>query len=109
MKVFAIKHKPSGEWMPHRMNRAPGGWSHWTPGAAEDKPHDMNPRLFFTLQSARNALTMWLQGKWERHQGTNHSYFDGPEDYDNMIVNTPSVPRCRGDMEIVELELRGAR
>jgi hypothetical protein len=107
MKVFAIRHKPTGEWMPHRLNRTPGGWSHWIPGDELDKPHDANPRLFFTLQSARNALTMWLQGKWKRDQGTSYS-FDGPEGYDEMTVNAPPVPRTRGDMEIVELELRGA-
>lgn len=100
--VYAIRHKPSLEWMPARMNKSGAGWSYWTPGNADDKPFDANPRLFYTLQSARNALTMWLQGEWKREQGNDGgSYFNPPEYYDEMTVNASPIPRVRADMEIV--------
>lgn len=104
MIVYAIRHKPTREWMPCRMNKSGQGQSHWTPGSTDDKPHDANPRLFYKLQSARNALTMWLQGTWTREQGTSW-YHDGPEDFDNLTANAPAVPRVREDMEIVPFTL----
>lgn len=106
MIVYAIRHKPCREWMPARMNKSGAGWSYWTPGSTDDKPFDAHPRLFFTLQSARNALTMWLQGVWKRDQGNDGgSYFNPPEYYDEMTVNAPPTPRVRANMEIVWFDL----
>lgn len=107
MEVFAIRHKPTGAWMPHRMYRTSSrGWSHWNPGLPTDyPPHDTNPRIFFTLQSARNALTMWLQGAWKNTQ-TQGTYFDPPEDA-GPAPYKPPVERKRDEMEIVTLTLSG--
>ena len=58
-------------------------------------------------QSARNALTMWLQGTWERHQGTSVDFEGAPDGYDDMKPNKPPVERRREDMEIVEVEVTG--
>lgn len=113
MKVWAIRHKPTGAWMPSRMFRASsGGWSYWIPGPAPEgwagyDGHDKNPRVFYSLQSARNALTMWLQGTWERKSGTTVDWEGIPDGYDDMHVNAPPMERKRGDMEIVELCLTG--
>lgn len=107
MKVWTIKHKPTGAFMPARMYRtAYSGWSYWKPAETREgyKPHDANPRVFFTLQGARNALTAWLAGEWKREQGVTSSYFD-PEPYDDLSVSAPAVARRREDMEIVEGEL----
>lgn len=111
MKTWSIKHKPTNTWMPSRMSRSNRGWSHWNPGYVHpkygpEKYHDTNPRIFFTLQSARNALTMWLQGVWEEEM-TRGSYFEPPESA-GLAPNEPPAPRRREDMEIVELELVGA-
>lgn len=106
MKVFVIRHKPTGKYMPSRMFRTRGsGWSHWEPTETRPGylPHDQNPRIFFSWKSASNALTMWLAGRWKTGH-TSGSYFEppestGPEPY------APDQPRQRDDMEIVEVEL----
>jgi hypothetical protein len=111
MKVWSIRHKPTGAWMPSRMYRS-GGWSYWNPGYAHpeygvEKPFDQNPRIFFTLQSARNSLTAWMQGQWESRQVTTVDWEGIPDGYDDLTTNEPPVERKREDMEIVELELTG--
>lgn len=106
MIVYAIRHKPTKEFMPARMNKSGQGWSHWTPGDAEDPPYDSNPRVFYNPHSARNALTMWLQGKWERNSGTSYDWEGTPDSYDHMRVNAPTVPRLRAEMEIVTFSLQ---
>jgi hypothetical protein len=113
MKVWSIRHKPTGAWMPSRMSRSRGGgWSSWIPGPPQDgwggcDGYDKNPRIFFSLPSARNALTMWLQGVWESRVVTTTDWEGFPDDYDDLTVRTPPVERKREDMEIVELELTG--
>lgn len=106
MKVYAIKHKPTDEWMPHRVFKSARGWSYWEPGLKGYEPHDPNPRIFFTRKAAENSLTMWLQGCWEE-QISKGSYFDGPE-HEGIAPTNPKQERRREDMEIVELDLLGA-
>jgi len=112
MKVFAIRHKPTGEFMPHRMYRTrERGWSHWVPGPEADgwagaNGYDKNPRLFFTLQSARNALTAWLQGPWKATVETDGDWETGYYDVPGTPAPTsPPAPRHRADMEIVTFTL----
>lgn len=103
--VFAIRHIPTQEFMPCRMNKGHTGWSYWSPGNRGDPPYDRNPRLFFSRKSATNALTMWLQGVWKRDQGTSHDWEGIPDGYDELTSNTPPIPRNREEMEIVEFKL----
>ena len=105
MDVFAIKHKPTGKWMPTRLNKIYGGWSYWEP-TSQDRAHDENRRLFFTRRSAQNALTAWLMGEHRRESGTTYDWEGIRDDYDHHIIEKPKVPRLREDMEIVRLELR---
>ncbi len=106
---FAIRHIPTGEYMPCRMFRCRGGgWSHWIPGPAPDgwagcNGFDKNPRIFFTLRSAQNALTAWLMGVHRREVGTSHDWEGTPDGYDDHIIDDAPVPRVRADMEIVPL------
>lgn len=103
--VFAIRHKPTGVFMPARINKAYGGWSHWDPTNGEEV-HDANPRIFYTLRSAQNALTAWLMGTHIRERGMHYDWEGIPDGYDNHIVNAPATPRHRGDMEIVNFTLK---
>lgn len=112
MKVFAIQHIGTGAYMPARMFRTAGaGWSYWdpTPAGVErgDGGFDAHPRIFFTLQSARNAATAWSRGAHHRNRGESYSVFEGPEYYDEMVVEDPASPRLRSDLRIVELDLSG--
>jgi hypothetical protein len=114
MQVFAIRHKPTQAWMPARMFKVFGsGWSHWTPGpqgaALGLHGYDKNPRIFFTLQSARNALTAWLSGAWESATVSDGDFETGYRQIDSgPAPMKPEAPRKREDMEIVTLELIGA-
>jgi hypothetical protein len=109
MQVFAIRHKPTGAWMPTRMFRRGGGWSHWMPGPPVDgyeglDGFDKNPRIFFTLQAARNALTMWLRGTWREERRCSET-LEGREDWTELVPDAPPVERKREDMEIVSFLL----
>lgn len=104
MITYAIRHKPTGAFMPCRMSRCGfGGWSWWTP-TGKDQPFDANPRIFYTLQAARNALTAWLQGAW-RQETRDSGSWEFPETYTELVPDEPPAPRSREDMEIVTFDL----
>lgn len=106
MKVWIIRHKPTGKPMPARMFRtAASGWSFWNPYEKRPgyRPHDENPRIFFSEQAARNALAMWLQGEWKK-QFSSVTYFE-PSEYEGNAPSVPELERKREDMEIVAGEL----
>lgn len=102
--IWVIQHVRTKKFMPSRMFRIrSAGWSWWEPDSEEEqhKPHDANPRVFYSERSAINAVAMWTQGGWRRSQGTHHSY-DGPEDYDEMEPMKPDYPRAKGDLVILK-------
>lgn len=118
MILYAIKHIPTGNLMPARMFKQAGsGWSWWEPTETRPgyKPHDPNPRLFFTRASAANALGQWLRGPLNR-QDVNMGSVDcsvpwSPDEYrtevcavDPEFLDT-HPPRRREDMEIMEFIL----
>lgn len=115
MRAYAIRHKPTGKFMPTRMYRtASGGWSHWLPLAdgqvAPDGWYgcdgfDKSPRLFFSPIGARNALTAWLSGVHATETEDQGNY-EMPEMVRVTKVQAPPVARRREDMEIVAYELR---
>jgi hypothetical protein len=95
---WAIRHKPSGLWLPEPVGRADRGGSHVEPSAER-------PRVWPTPRGAQNALSAWLRGKFEARRGA-----DGggpgwdPEYYEDIEV-VPQPHRRRADMEVVELTL----
>lgn len=114
MQVFAIRHKPTQAWMPARMFKHGGGWSHWEPepvpeGYGDMRGYDTNPRIFFTKQSVHNALSAWLQGAWAAQTKRDGDWETGYYQVDaGPAPEKPVNPRKREDMEIVTLELVGA-
>lgn len=114
MEVFAIRHKPTQAWMPARMFKQYGGWSHWEPepvpeGHGDMSGYDKNPRIFFTKRSVQNALKAWVQGAWMSQTKQDGDWETG---YHRVSAGPapekPVNPRKREDMEIVALELIGA-
>jgi hypothetical protein len=89
---YAIKHVPTGHFLPEPTGRAGRGGSHLEP--ADPKTH--HPRLCHTERQAKIVLTVWLQGK---------VYCDrGGDIYDGFYEETRLTPvpsRKREDMEIV--------
>lgn len=105
LTVYAIRHKPSGEFMPARMSRCGfGGWSWWRePNQGE--PYDKTPRIFPTKTGARNALSAWLAGRWVQVIEKTGNW-EEPEESDNYCVPEKTEnARNRDDMEIVSFSL----
>lgn len=105
--LYAIQHKPSGNFMPARMFKQAGsGWSWWEPTETRSGylPHDKNPRLFYSIESARNALGQWLRGPLRKHHHCGDVYDD---DYTEVRAaeGEQSPARVRSHMEIVAFNL----
>ena len=96
MRVYAIRHKPKGAFMPLKVFASGRGASYWEPTGFQGLGGwDKNPRIFYTLRSAQNALTAWLSND---RRGETCSY-------GCRVCAGPAQPRKREDMEIVEFEL----
>lgn len=114
--VYAIRHKPTGNFMPARMFKQSGfGWSWWEPTETRVGyvAFDQNPRLFFSFASACNALGQWLRGPLNKRVVDYGSQdcsvpFSPPEtgwEVMNAEVGTGYPKRRREDMEIVTLQV----
>lgn len=97
MKYYAIKHKPTGLFMPQMR----GGFSYWEP-----KGKQLPPRLFATHRDAANALTCWVNGRYSRLLATESEGPWGPTyEVVNGTVPEPDITRKRDDLQIVLLIL----
>lgn len=95
MKVWAIRHKPTGGYLPRGEFRTIKGGSLVEPTL--DKP----PRLFQSFRAAKSALGHWLRGKY-----VSKSYIDFPTgEYEYQLNVIPQPHRKREEMEIVEFNL----
>lgn len=115
MKVYAIRHIPTGLFMPVPTGKNGSGSSYWDPidSSACDVifgPLPTVPRLFPLRRSASSALTQWLRGQHKPIEvrecgddfGNYHIVSDGVE-----VVPIPE--RKADDMEIVVFELVEAK
>lgn len=93
MKAYAVRHKPSGLFIPRLETGKRRGGSHLEPSNARE------PRLFFNKLSARAFLSNWLQGIFVQATSTS---LDGDEPY-TKVIKQPK--RKKADMEIVEFDL----
>lgn len=94
MKAFAIRHKPSGLFLPMRFRKS-RGFTH-------DEPSAGIPRLFPKRVAAAAALRCWLKGEWEESftQGEYGEYEpSGPE------PKIPKPDRKPEEMEVVQLTI----
>lgn len=100
MKLYFIKHKPTGYYLPEPVGRMGRGGSH-----TEPDPDSNNARIFRTPRAAKNALTAWLRGKVVAHRGMSSGGPDFYAEYYEDLELVPVPSRKREEMEIVELEL----
>lgn len=93
-KAYAVRHKPSGLFIPRLETGKRRGGSHLEPS------NEREPRLFFNRISVRAFLSNWLQGKMEMH-----NYQDWNSEHDCYTKVIPQPHRKKEDMEIVEFDL----
>lgn len=103
-QVFAIRHKPSGFYLPEPEGYGGRGGSFVKPvDCSGDGP---NPRIFKHMRSAKAALNQWLRG--EHHGITEGDWNEWTGEYYSYTVGADIVPqldRIRTDMEIVAFNL----
>lgn len=101
IKLYAIRHNPTGGFIPRSTGRQGRGGSHLEPAAPENTGHS-RPRFFETARAARIFLSGWAKGKVV--SASNYDSFIG-EYWDS--VNVVPVPgRNAFDMEVVEFVVR---
>ena len=95
-KLFAIKHKPSGGFLPEVSK----GYTFSEPDTTSV------PRLFTTKGGAKRALTWWLKGETTvKMLGTGWSW-DGPDEPEPDWTTKHRPERKEEDMEVVPVLLK---
>lgn len=96
VELWGILHIPSGKLL-RQYNK---GYGHTQLGVEDPKNNprvirgiNLSPRLFTKEDTAKRALTQWLQGA--------HSYHWE----DGFIIGKPNVPRIKEDMKVVPIHL----
>jgi hypothetical protein len=94
-KYWAIRHKPTGFFMPEPKMYHKRGSSFWEPKEQADRV-----RIFYTEKAAKSALGQWLRGE-------HHPEFEYDEGHMYAIGAKvkPVSTRNRDDMEIVMMVL----
>lgn len=105
MKVYAIRHIPTGRFMPVPTGKNGSGSSYWEP--IEDFTVGRVPRLFPLRRPASSALTQWLRGRHVVVTERTHPDDGFGQSWDKPIGTTvePDPSRKADDMEIVAFEL----
>ena len=93
MKVFAVRQKSTGLFIPRLETGKRRGGSHCEPSDIRE------PRIFHNRLAARSFLGNWLQGKF-----VNQSYY-GSWETEHYLEVIKQPHRKKEDMEIVEFEL----
>jgi len=101
MKVYAIRHIPSGGYLPPLPKGYRYGFTHVEPTTARA------PRIFDTERSAANALAAWLRGRATRPCPSPNQLFEGTVITAPLYEPTPY--RRAEDMEVVPMRLLDTR
>lgn len=100
MKFFAIRHKPTGHYLP-QVKRSRG--------FTADEPSAGPPRLFRTEIHARVALDWWLRGvtatEWAMRYEEGYPCGEEPAG----LKSRPVPSRRADDMEVVAVSVRTER
>lgn len=99
--VYAIRHIPTGHFLPMSFTR---GHRH-----SHDEPTpNCVPRLFPTKQSAQSALTQWLRGKWQNTISMESEGWEYPSYPVQELEVRPVLSRKAKEMEIVVMHIEEA-
>lgn len=97
-KLFAIRHTPTGFYLPEPTGRSGRGGSFVEP--VDCSGNGPNPRTFKSWIAANRALVQWVRG---HHEG-DHEYEDGYRYCIGAVVK-PQPHRVKADMNIVPMDL----
>lgn len=103
---WAIRHKPTGSFMP-QSNKKRHGYTHDEPKSLDNST--VCPRLFGREQDAKTALSWWLKGETTmRYSGGLHTdvWGEADDDFGEDWHTEPVAARKAEDFEIVSVELR---
>ena len=97
INLYAIRHKPTGGYLPAPQGRGGRGGSHMEPMVftGNQGKYGVIPRVWATEKAAKAALWHWLQGKYVAYR---YSSYD---DFEEEIDVLPQPHRKEADMEIV--------
>lgn len=99
IQMYAIKHVPTGQFLPAPSGRNGRGGSHMEPVKVSAASP---PRLFHTEAAAKIALTYWLRGIVTVTYGYGNEWGECDESWHTE----PQPHRKREEMAIVPIELR---
>jgi hypothetical protein len=108
LNVFAIRHKPTGAFMPVPTGRGGSGSSYWDPANSAFGAVPGVHRLFHNKRSAKAALTQWLRGRHVpvmEYASAEDSFFSSSFPYCVGTETEHDPSRKAEDMEIVEFTL----
>lgn len=102
MKLWVIKHTPTGHYIPRPFGRNGRGGSFLEP--SEDSTL---ARLFYSERSAKIFLSAWLKGKHHCDRGyvPGHPGNDWEGEHFEEVSVVPVPSRKREEMEIIMKEL----
>ena len=102
MKRWAVKHKPTGYYLPDPTGRNGRGGSHVSP-----HPDSNQARLFRSERSAKIYISTYCHGKYVASRGMSpgHPGNDWESDYYEDISIIPVADRRKEDFEIIPLEI----
>lgn len=94
--LYAIRHRPTGNYLPRPLGREGRGGSHLEP-VEPTSAKETRPRFFETERAAKIFLSSWLKGKvihTSSYDSLNGEYWE-----DTSVVPVPS--RKAEEMEVV--------
>lgn len=102
MKLYFVKHIPSGHFIPRPEGKNGRGGSFLEPHSDKNRA-----RIFYTERSAKIFISAWVKGKYvcDRYYSPGHPGNDWEDSYDEHTTIVPVASRKREDMSIIMREI----